>query len=216
MEASRRQLGFRPKVLARALWLPYLYAALGMVVLVWVMSSVLVPLRDLGSQLRFSAAVLQLVGLGVVIRGLWVKGTLFGRPNPAEALRQFGSQLVVAFTRPRTVEITMESSTSVSESLAPIVQAGRKPDTLEEQVRLLREKVDVLTTRLEKGLKKTNERLTEVEMSTNERDTQTRKRMNDLDEKLEKSVAGSYTLEWVAVFWLVIGMAQRVLAEVVV
>jgi len=203
----------RPKQLVRAFWLPHLYAALLVVVAVWFVAAGLSN-DGLRGQLRFSAACLQLVGLVIVVRGLWTRGTVFGKPNPIDGVRRFLTRVRAAFRESRSVEMRGGGSSITLSATATAV--GRKaPTTLEERVAHLEADLKALDQRVKKGKERLEGKLRDAVEESRSGHRAAMKRVDDLRGDVETTMAGSYAWEWVAVFWLVTGMLQRVLAEAI-
>lgn len=206
---------FRPRLLLKAFWLPHLYACMAVVVVLWVITSAL-PLDGLGGRLRLSAAILQLVGLGVVVRGLRVRGTVFGKPNPVEGIQRFWQRVRLAFTRPRVVELSAESAGGGLSGAAAELKVTRQPTTLTERVEWLEQELDELRKRIKEQERGLTKRMAAIEREASERDRRFWTRVDELWGDVESALAGSYRWEWVAIAWLLIGMFQRALAEFVI
>ena len=206
----------RPKRLLKALWLPHLYAALLVVAAVWLLAWG-VSQNEVSGQLRFSAASLQLIGLIGVIQGLWTRGSVFGKPNPIEGFRRFLARLRAAFRPPTGIELRGRSRGGGTASVSvSATGGGRKPPrTLEDRVDRLEADLTAIRAQMRQDKEGLEDKIRGAVAESRSGHRTVIKRMEGIRGELELTLAGNYAWEWVAVFWLLVGLLQRVAAEAI-
>jgi len=197
---------FRPRLLMTALanaW-PLWLALAGVVVAGGI--GILLS-TDPWSRVRYAGTFLQVFGLGTVAFGLSQVRRSFGRPSLLSKALEWFRQIQAAFKPPKHVTVEAKAAGLSIAAGRPRVFVTAGPTTpldervalLEQNLRRLQDEFDAHEERITKELRTVNEALTREHQA---RETEARR----ISTQLENFAVGGLHLEFIGVFWLVLGV----------
>lgn len=202
---------YRPRFLLKAFAVPQPYIFLGGLFGTWFAALWLAPPGP--ARYTVWATALQLAGLGVVVAGLWQRGTAFEGTTPLRGLRSFFQRVRAAFYQGPAVVLKVQGASHGTSAASAKLGVRPRVETLDQKVAWLEEQVKELKDLRQSDRKEAQQALNDLRKALTEGDRELSHRLKAVESDLKAGMVQGLALEWIGVLWIAIGLILVALVE---